>query len=589
MNFQPFCNLSDFDIFAKRLGLFHNRKEKIGSAFGFALTIIYIIISLFIFIYYTISIFKREELQVHDSTEYSKDTPYINLNNSNLLYFAFGVENSVNASRFVDERIYRARAVYYYGEKNSGGAFETKEYRDLQIEKCKVEKFGKEYQHLFTKGEFDDSYCVVNFDLALTGGFMYNQFSCIRILLYPCVNKTENNNHCKPQEEIDEVLAGGYFSVMLKDIGLNPTNYSFPILPTMQDFYTTISKDFFRDVIFNYEITEVQSDYGILFEQKKTERYLRFDKIKESFYLRDDQTYYKGKNICKIEIRLSDNIHVQRRSYKKMSNVFSTTGGYMQVLYSLFVLLSLIPNKFVFEKIIVNSLLNLKFSNMKDNKNNSSQKYFNFRNQFNNMSTSDNNKNMHIFLRNNNNYPYNEINNKNIISKNEEKKLNDFTYPQQHLTNIKKNAIKISSIKDENSCEKIKNISFNERSEYASKLEMVPQNIELKIINYDKTSFSKSNSNKFLFNYPKENSFFNRAKGRGIKEINFNLFEYYCFGKCFNNKSKKIELFHKGCLLYRDEMDIFHIFRHLLDMEKTVVEKNCLKEDMKIFSQQTFI
>jgi hypothetical protein len=175
------------------------------------------------------------------------------------------------------------------------------------------------------------------------------------------------------------------------------------------------------------------------------------------------------------------------------------------------------------------------------------------------------------------------------IIENEEKKLNDFTYPQQHLTNIKKNAIKISSIKDENSCEKIKNISFNERSEYASKLEMVPQNIELKIINCDKTSFSKSNSNKFLFNYPKENSFFNRAKGRGIKEINFNLFEYYCFGKCFNNKSKKIELFHKGCLLYRDEMDIFHIFRHLLDMEKTVVEKNCLKEDMKIFSQQTFI
>jgi hypothetical protein len=175
------------------------------------------------------------------------------------------------------------------------------------------------------------------------------------------------------------------------------------------------------------------------------------------------------------------------------------------------------------------------------------------------------------------------------IIENEEKKLNDFIYPQQHLTNIKKNAIKISSIKDENSCEKIKNISFNERSEYASKLEMVPQNIELKIINYDKTSFSKSNSNKFLFNYPKENSFFNRAKGRGIKEINFNLFEYYCFGKCFNNKSKKIELFHKGCLLYRDEMDIFHIFRHLLDMEKTVVEKNCLKEDMKIFSQQTFI
>ena len=122
---MPF--VSDFDIFARRLGLYHKGKEKVGSFFSFSLTIIYIIISLTIFFYYTVSIMKRDELQVHDSTEYSKGAPYINLNNSNLFYFAFGVENAVNASRFVDETIYTARAIYYYGEKNSGGTFITKE------------------------------------------------------------------------------------------------------------------------------------------------------------------------------------------------------------------------------------------------------------------------------------------------------------------------------------------------------------------------------------------------------------------------------------------------------------------------------
>ena len=371
MNFNPFCNLSEFNIFAKRLGLFHNGKEKLGSYFGLTLTIIYIIISLSIFIYYSIITIKRVDLQVHDSTEYSNDVPYINLNNTNLLYFAFGVENAVNASRFVDETIYRARVVFYYGEKNSGGAFETIEYRDLKIEKCKVQKFGDEYQHLFTSGEFDDSYCVDNFDLALIGGFIYNKFSCIRILIYPCINTTSNNNHCKPQEQIDEVLAGGYFSVLLKDVGLNPNNYSYPILPTIQDFYTTISKDFFKDVIFNYEITEIQTDSGIFYEQIKHERFIKFDKIKESFYTRSDKDYYyKGKNICKVELRLSDNIHVQRRSYKKMSSVFSTTGGYMQVIYTIFVVLALIPNQFNFKSIIVNSLLNIDFKNINKSKNN---------------------------------------------------------------------------------------------------------------------------------------------------------------------------------------------------------------------------
>ena len=145
--FVGYCSqIGDLDIFAKRLGLFYNGREKIGSPFGLTLTIIYILASFFIFIYYTLSIIKKEELQVNDSTEYSSDVPYINLNNSDLFYFAFGVENAENASRFVDETIYRARAVYYYGKKNtSGGAFNTIEYRDLKIEKCKIEKFGKNY------------------------------------------------------------------------------------------------------------------------------------------------------------------------------------------------------------------------------------------------------------------------------------------------------------------------------------------------------------------------------------------------------------------------------------------------------------
>ena len=578
---MPF--VSDFDIFARRLGLYHKGKEKVGSFFSFSLTIIYIIISLTIFFYHTVSIMKRDELQVHDSTEYSKGAPYINLNNSNLFYFAFGVENAVNASRFVDETIYTARAIYYYGEKNSGGTFITKEYRDLKIEKCKVKKFGEEYQHLFTEGEFDDSYCVDNFDIALTGGFIYDKFSCIRIQIYPCVNKTENNNHCKPQEEIDKVLAGGYFSILLKDIGLNPTNFSNPILPTIQDFYTTISKDFFRDVIFNYEITDVESDFGLFYEKKKKERYLRFDRIKESFYLRDDKAYYyKGKNICKVEIRLSDNIHVQRRSYKKISSVFSTTGGYMQLLYTFFMLLSMIPNQFTFKKIIVNSLLNIEFKTPK-------------KNIYHNLSNIPQNQPLFVDhikkekLKKNNDLNENQ-NNKNNEN-NEYIKINGLN----NQSSIKKSSLilpmknlKLSIKKEDNISidkEKEKNISFIDKSNNLSKIEMIPQNIELNVLSFEKGSVCKSNSNKFLFNYPKENTFFDKTKEKDIK---FNIFDYYCLGKCFK-KSKKIELFKNGCLLYTTEMDIIHIFKHLLDMEKSLKDKNNITEDMKIFSKQTFI
>ena len=591
--------IKDFDIFAKNLGLFYNGSEKIGSAFGLTLSIIYILASLFIFIYYTISILRKEDLQVNDSTEYSKDVPYINLNNSDLFYFAFGVENAENASRFVDETIYRARAVYYYGKKNtSGGAFNTIEYRDLNIEKCKVEKFGKDYQHLFTEGEFYDSYCVSNLDIALTGGFIYDKFSCIRILIYPCYNTSANHNHCKPQEEIDKVLAGGYFSVLLKDIGLNPNNRSYPILPTIQDFYTTISKDFYKDVIFNYEITDIVTDDGIISESKKTERYLKFDRIKESFYLRNDtEYYYKGKSICKVEIRLSDNIHVQRRIYKKFASALSTTGGYMQLIYTIFMLLSLIPNQFKLETIIVNGLLNLCAINKEAN---ASIKYhLNSRNsQISNMII-DNGKSKINRRFQNSNFNSN-------ISNLEEEKISKFSnnnieQKDEPITILKlKKNNQINFIKDnpslnkENEKEKEKENSLIDQSiNNISKIEMYPKSTGINLINPDKYSFNKS-SNKKLFahnNSNKNNNNFTiyRTKTQDIKEINFNIFQYYCFRKCYDKKKKKIDTFNKCILLYKEQMDIINIFQDFLKNRTNLYEKHSLNEDMKIFLRQTNI
>ena len=587
---DSFGGIQELDIFAKKLGLFYNGREKIGSPFGLILTIIYILVSLFIFIYSTISIIRKEELQVHDSIEYSNSTPSINLNNSELFYFAFGVENAENASRFVDETIYRARAVYYYGKKNeSGGAFNTIEYRDLKIEKCKVEKFGKNYQHLFTPGEFDDSYCVSNFDLTLIGGFIYDEFSCIRILIYPCKNTSDNNNHCKPQEDIDRVLAGGYFSILLKDIGLNPNNHTNPVLPTIQDFYTTISKDFYKDVIFNYEITDIISDDGIFYEKKKTERFLKYDKIKESFYLRNDtEFYYQGKSMFKLEIRLSDNIHVQRRSYKKMANAFSTTGGYMQMIYTIFMLLSLIPNQFKLETIIVNGLLNLSANNREANL--SMKFHFNRNSRISNIIV-DNGKNKFNSRFQNTNFDPN-IN----LNLEEEKMSNNNNEQREELNNIliiKKNHIP-NSVKDNSPMNKEKekekeNSLIDQSINNMSKIEIYPKSTGFNVINPDILSYNKVSNKPMFQNHLKRKSNYSINKAQTIysKGINFNIIEYYCTGKCSKKNKKKMETFKKCIELYKEEMDIINIFKDFLKNRTNILEKKSLKEDMQIFLNQS--
>ena len=576
--------IREFDIFAKRLGLFYNGGEKVGSLFGLILTIIYIIASIFILIYYTISIVKKEDVQVNDSIEYSSDIPYIDLNNSDLLYLAFGVEKVGSATRFIDETIYYPKAFYYYGEKStSGGEFNTIEYRNLKIEKCKVEKFGKNYQHLFTKGEFDESYCLSDLDFALTGGFIYDKFSCIQIMIYPCYNTTENNNNCKPQEEIDKVLAGGYFSILLKDIGLNPNNQSNPILPTIQDFYTTISKDFFRDVIFNYEITDVISDEGIIFEKKKKERYLKYERIKESFYLRNDTEYYKGESILKFDIRLSDNIHVQRRVYKKFANALSTTGGYMQMIYTIFLLLSLIPNNFKLETIIVNGLFNL-CENNKDKDDNMNKKYhFNkgIRQSKVLNILSNNGKNKYNNIRQSLNFNLNKKENLEMGKLRAKSNSKILRISKKNKNNLSKDILSLNKESVKSKSGSLIDQSLNN----ISKIEMNPKTTGFNIINPDNLSINKG-CNKFLIynnNANKKNSFIiNKKEAKEKKEIKFSIFEFYCFGKCYKKKRKKIDIFNKSISLYKEQMDIINIFKDSLKNRINIVEKQTLNNELKI-------
>ena len=205
-----------FDIYSKRITFFFDNKEKIGSYFGVFLTLSYIFASLTLFIFYLISTLKRTEIKVYDSTEYAEQTPSLEVN-TNLIYFAFGVEDYKSSSRFIDETIYYPK-IFYISRDKIGGKFITKINRELPYERCKEEKFGYNYKSFFYEGELNSSYCLQDFNLTLAGGYKYDQLSYIRLKIYPCVNTTENNNHCKPREIINQYLSGAYLSLIIKNL-----------------------------------------------------------------------------------------------------------------------------------------------------------------------------------------------------------------------------------------------------------------------------------------------------------------------------------------------------------------------------------
>ena len=563
-------NYLDFDIYSRRISFFYKNKEKMGSSFGFILTILYAIISIILFLIYFIKTIKRDEVSTSIFTIYPSDIPSVNLNN-NIFYLAFGLEIPNKLNRFIDETIYYPKVSYIERIKENG-VFITKSEKHLDFERCDGENFGKNYQHLFEKDEFNNSYCLKDFNLSLIGGFKYNKMSYIRINIYPCVNNTKNNNHCKPQDIIDKYLTATYFSGTAKDIGFNPFNYSFPIVPTLQDLYTSIDKSFYKEYIMYFGLAEINTDKGFISTNINKENYIKYIKNYESFFFLDNDDYLKGKKIFSAQIRLEDNIYFINRKYTKMSEVFSTTGGYMQVIYTIFALIATLTKKISIELNLLNSLFNFDIKHKKILLSIEYGKKLDY-----NFSLEKGKLNKYI--------PYEAR--KSIISKKDRRNsiifLNNTHKLKKVETEQEQSPVYFNNIKSINKIseeglidivnnipkekEKDKKINMNDISINRSNNNMIFKEDKLdlnnnKKDNNDNNSIIDEKKNRRNSNFNSFNILKNFDKGRR-STINFNLFDYYCFKK-LTKKSTEIELFNFGINFFKSQMDIINFFNILI-------------------------
>ena len=537
-------NYSSIDMYSKKIGFFYNKNEKIGSLFGLFLTMLYIFLSLILFIQQIIKTIQRKELKVYDTTIYSQEMPSIDVD-INKLYFSFALEHPKTADRFIDESIYTAKLAFIE-QKKQNDKFVTVQTKYLDIERCNMENFGKNYQKLFVKDELINSYCIKNFNYSLTlaGSYKFEKISYMRITIYPCTNSTKNNYSCKSQEDIDYYMSSGYFSIVLKDFGLNPSNYSFPVVPTLQDLYTTIDKSLYKNYILNFGITEIHTDSGLINDNVNVVKYLQFRKGFENFSFRNIEDYHKGKSVILVQLRLEDTLFIQNRTYTKISEIFSRIGGYMQLINTIFLLITTIINKIDSEIKIINSIFNF---NLKDNK---------------------------MVLRLSS---FKDFNSSGILKNNDKttlfsskKSINDLKYPE--MDNGSKNNLILKKGENNNNISllNISSISDNkkvcESQNCVVKIDNEKNIIYFENINKtaEKSSIGKNkNIEEFI-------SYSGKKDTKDLNDqINLNIISYFC--RIGNpKKNRLIKLYKKGNSFYREKMDIVRVFILQLILENSI-------------------
>ena len=344
--------LSDIDLFGKEPEFYFKGKPKKSSWVGIILTIIYITVYIAFLIYKIIRMLKRVDVTFYDTYSY-RDFPSIRLTKENF-YGAFWMGYRI------DETLYYPKVEFKSGKRiDESFNWTTVE---LDVERCKLENFGSKYQDIFKKHSLNEFYCIKNkVDFDLEGYANLDAYSYFSIKFYPCKDTTRDGEPCKPRAYIEEFFRYNIIELKMQDILLAPEVYSAPAEPTEKDINCPIFKDLYQHIYSYVQITILETDLDLigfdLFSETKVEKYVKYE---ESFIVSEPPSQVNiidsGGEVCEVILQLSAKVLTQRRKYVKLIDVLGDVGGLMEIILSLFKIVSMFLTDLLYEKSIINHL-----------------------------------------------------------------------------------------------------------------------------------------------------------------------------------------------------------------------------------------
>ena len=342
--------LYELDLFGKEPDFYYKGKTKINTILGLVFTFIYISISSSYFIIKLVRMIKRKDVVFYDTYAYDK-TPSIHITNEQF-YTSFTVGG------IVDETLYHVTGQYIDGFKDGDNWNNT--IKELEFERCKLEKFGSKHKEYFKDEPLNNSYCVKDIDLILAGYSYLERFSYINLQIRPCVNYTKDGRPCKDYNSILKFLASNYIEFKIQDNLLTPENYKSPVKPFKKDITCPIFLQLYQKIYSYIQLVRVDTDEDILgIYIKPNYKLQEFTKYTESFVIAAPGSIdilKTGDPACDITLQLAADVLTQTRNYKTLLEVMGDAGGLMEFLYTFFNAILSFRIREIYAKFLVNDL-----------------------------------------------------------------------------------------------------------------------------------------------------------------------------------------------------------------------------------------
>ena len=353
-------------MFGKEPQIYYKSDQKKHSITGIFFSILLIIITIVFFIFKLVKLINKTSLTFSETSQYLEEPPSIKINKDNF-YGGFALEHPITYDPIIDERIYYPKA-YFKKQKRNGHNWDL-DIKELELEPCKLENFGEKFKKKVVNNELSNLYCPKKLEDTLMGHFSYDEYSYLYVEFFPCINSTENNNHCKPEEEIDFYLRNTFVCFEMEDVELTPRDYDNPVIGRNQDIYFTVGKKLFQEIHVFYQIVYIETDLDIIgFEDIsniKKQEYLKYYSTVQMTNLIENNIYKTGEAFSAVTIKLFDFVRTQRRTYSKLIDILGDVGGVMEIAFSLFQIISSIITNILYEISLVNNLFEFDIINKK--------------------------------------------------------------------------------------------------------------------------------------------------------------------------------------------------------------------------------
>ena len=426
-----------------------------------------ITVAIFI-IYFLIHLLLKEDATILYS---SKRENKVNISYSNILPFMFKISDTYSIP-IEKEGLYNISLLIWYTNTSNYDNNDIIQYYDeLYLEKCDINKHFGDYINYFKKmNDIKNYFCPpprLN-NQSLNGIYGNNEpFLYYNFYFSKCINSSLNNNSCKSENYIFDLLSNAYLDVRYIDYSINNLNKKKVEEIHIRNERLSISISVYKRIWLYLKKINYITNSGLFYNNKKQEVFHQFDSIRIDSDSRDLSYNIINGTFTVFSIGNSGVVDIYQRSFLKVQDYLATIGGITKAISFICYLLNYFNAKnSYYKKIIKDFIIELQIERKKV----FSKNHLNSTSRLNLINTNDQikgSKTLNAYKNNYLNHNYKrqysifQINNhQNKSTKNEVNNERTFTVPKNNFQKLKTFSLIPNKLKEKEKFEKKYSISF---------------------------------------------------------------------------------------------------------------------------------